>query len=53
LRYADFETSPLPRLEVRVKIDLKGQKIREFDHSDEDQRLLSEISVYGPRSARL
>lgn len=40
LRYADFDTSPLPRLADRVKIDLKGQKISEFDHLDQDQRLI-------------
>ncbi len=40
LRYVDFDTSPLPRLADRVKIDLKGQKISEFDHLDQDQRLI-------------
>ena len=40
LRYLDFDTSPLPRLDARLKIDLKGQRLDEFDHTDEDQRLL-------------
>jgi len=39
-RYADFELSPLPRLEVRTKVDLRRQRISDFDHHGEDQRLL-------------
>ncbi len=39
-RYADFELSPIPRLEVRTKVDLRRQRISDFDHHGEDQRLL-------------
>lgn len=39
-RYPGFATSPFPRLETRVKIDLRRQRIDEFDHASEDQRLL-------------
>ena len=40
LRYADFEFSPLPVLVTRIKIDLRRQRIFDFDHGGEDQRLL-------------
>ena len=48
LRYADFDTSPLPRLADRVKIDLKGQRISEFDHFDQDQRLILKSRFMAP-----
>jgi len=40
LTFAEFESSPLPRLTTRVKIDLRRQRIDVFDHGDEDQRLV-------------
>ncbi|WP_447909470.1 DNA phosphorothioation-associated putative methyltransferase [Brevundimonas bullata] len=48
LRYPDFETSPLPRLAERVKIDLKGQRILEFDHYEQDQRLILKSRFMAP-----
>jgi hypothetical protein len=32
-RFDDFKSSDLPRLAVRVKIDLQTQQVRFFDHS--------------------
>jgi DNA phosphorothioation-associated putative methyltransferase len=40
LRYGQFAASAFPRLETRIKIDLLGRRIRVFDHSEEDQRLV-------------
>ncbi len=40
LRYADFGTAMLPRLETRSKVDLRALRIRRFDHYAEDQRLV-------------
>ena len=40
LRYPGFDTSPIPRLQTRVKVDLARRAVREFDHWAEDQRLL-------------
>lgn len=48
LRYQDFETSPLPRLTERVKIDLRSQRILEFDHSTDDQHLVMKSRLMAP-----
>lgn len=48
LRFQDFDRSPLPRLVTRVKIDLRRQRIDEFDHAAEDQRLLLKSSLMAP-----
>ncbi|OHB26297.1 MAG: hypothetical protein A2790_20250 [Phenylobacterium sp. RIFCSPHIGHO2_01_FULL_69_31] len=40
LRYADFGTALLPRLETRSKVDLRALRVRRFDHYAEDQRLV-------------
>lgn len=40
LIYEDYDISPLPRLTVRIKIDLRAQRIFEWDHRAQDQRLL-------------
>ncbi|WP_162198081.1 DNA phosphorothioation-associated putative methyltransferase [Paracoccus sp. S4493] len=50
-RYADFELSPLPRLEVRTKVDLGRQRISDFDHHGEDQRLLLKSRFMAPDQA--
>jgi len=47
-RYADFDLSPLPRLETRTKVDLRRQRISDFDHSAEDQRLLLKSRFMSP-----
>ncbi|WP_068110652.1 DNA phosphorothioation-associated putative methyltransferase [Tropicimonas marinistellae] len=47
-RYADFDLSPLPRLELRTKIDLRRQRISDFDHEDEDQRLVLKSRFMAP-----
>ncbi len=47
-QYADFDLSPLPRLEMRTKVDLRRQRISDFDHSDEDQRLLLKSRFMAP-----
>ncbi|WP_166636264.1 DNA phosphorothioation-associated putative methyltransferase [Aliiroseovarius marinus] len=47
-QYTDFDLSPLPRLEVRIKVDLRRQRISDFDHSDEDQRLLLKSRFMAP-----
>jgi DNA phosphorothioation-associated putative methyltransferase len=39
-RYVHFEGSALPRLATRTKVDLRAQRVRDFDHRDQDQRLL-------------
>ena len=40
LIYEGYKTLPLPKLVMRIKIDLRAQRIFERDHSAEDQRLL-------------
>ncbi|WP_334162667.1 DNA phosphorothioation-associated putative methyltransferase [Phenylobacterium sp.] len=48
LRYPGFDTSPIPRLKTRVKIDLARRGVREFDHWGEDQRLLFKSQLMAP-----
>lgn len=50
-RYEDYELSPLPRLEVRTKVDLGRQRISDFDHHGEDQRLLLKSRFMAPDQA--
>jgi DNA phosphorothioation-associated putative methyltransferase len=40
LVYSDYDTSPLPQLMGRIKIDLGSQRILERDHRSNDQRLI-------------
>ena len=47
-QYTDFNLSPLPRLELRTKVDLRRQRISDFDHSGEDQRLLLKSRFMSP-----
>jgi hypothetical protein len=48
LRYANFEVSPIPRLEIRVKVDLERRQLSEFDHWADDQRLLFKSRLMAP-----
>lgn len=48
LSFSEFETSPLPRMTTRVKIDLRRQRIDVFDHGDEDQRLVGKGRLLPP-----
>jgi DNA phosphorothioation-associated putative methyltransferase len=50
-QYADFDLSPFPRLELRTKVDLRRQRISDFDHGDEDQRLLLKSRFMVPDQA--
>jgi DNA phosphorothioation-associated putative methyltransferase len=47
LFYNNFESSPLPKLRERIKINMRSQKIDFFDHSrDDEQQLLFMKSRY-------
>lgn len=39
LKYDDFDNKPAPILQLRVKVDLRNQKIDFFDHSKNSQKL--------------
>ena len=47
LIFEDFD-APLPKLRERIKIDLKSQRIFEFDHGSDDQRLVMKSRYMAP-----
>ena len=58
LRYDDFDVNPLPRLEERIKIDMRAQDIVFYDHRDRPQLLYlksrylaPDNSLYGRQNA--
>jgi DNA phosphorothioation-associated putative methyltransferase len=46
LRYDAFDSSPVPALQERIKIDMKLQRIESFDHASRSSQLLLMKSWY-------
>jgi DNA phosphorothioation-associated putative methyltransferase len=55
LTYVEFESSLLPKLSVRTKVNLRNQRVEVFDHPDDGQllyfkeRYIDPASPQGPR----